>query len=260
MLRGSHRLAEAADRAYDAARASVARFLNAPSADEMVFTSGATAALNLVAHAFGATLRPGDRVLVSQAEHHSNFVPWQMLRERAGIVLDLLPVMASGELDLAALPRLLTPRTRLVAVTQCSNVTGAWTDVAAVVAAARAVGAHVLLDGAQAVQHGPQDVQALGVDFYAFSGHKAFAPNGIGVLWGRGGKGGGGGVLVQVIGGQARAVDRGVAGGGQCQGVGAGETAALPENSVRQPQAVRQQQAVGLGDGEFAEDHAAAPR
>ncbi|MBK8761978.1 MAG: aminotransferase class V-fold PLP-dependent enzyme [Sulfuritalea sp.] len=153
VLRGSHRLAEAADRAYDAARASVARFLNAPSADEIVFTSGATAALNLVAHAFGATLRPGDRVLVSQAEHHSNFVPWQMLRERAGIVLDLLPVMASGELDLAALPRLLTPRTRLVAVTQCSNVTGAWTDVAAVVAAARAVGAHVLLDGAQAVQH-----------------------------------------------------------------------------------------------------------
>jgi molybdenum cofactor cytidylyltransferase len=135
------------------------------SADEIVFTSGATAALNLVAHAFGATLRPGDRVLVSQAEHHSNFVPWQMLRDRAGIALDLLPVTASGELDLAALPRLLTPRTRLVAVTQCSNVTGAWTDVAAVVAAARAVGARVLLDGAQAVQHGPQDVQALGVDF-----------------------------------------------------------------------------------------------
>ena len=186
VLRGSHRLAEAADRAYDAARASVARFLNAPSADEIVFTSGATAALNLVAHAFGATLRPGDRVLVSQAEHHGNFVPWQMLRDRAGIALDLLPVRASGELDLAALPRLLTPRTRLVAVTQCSNVTGAWTDVAAVVAAARAVGAHVLLDGAQAVQHGPQDVQALGIDFYAFSGHKAFASNGIGVLWGRG--------------------------------------------------------------------------
>ena len=186
VLRGSHRLAEAADRAYDAARASVARFLNAASADEIVFTSGATAALNLVAHAFGATLRQGDRVLVSQAEHHGNFVPWQMLRDRAGIALDLLPVRASGELDLAALPRLLTPRTRLVAVTQCSNVTGAWTDVAAVVAAARAVGAHVLLDGAQAVQHGPQDVQALGIDFYAFSGHKAFAPNGIGVLWGRG--------------------------------------------------------------------------
>jgi cysteine desulfurase/selenocysteine lyase len=110
-----------------------------------------------------------------------------MLRDRAGVELDLLPVTASGELDLAALPHMLSPRTRLVAVTQCSNVTGAWTDVAAVVAAARSVGAKVLLDGAQAVQHGPQDVQALGVDFYAFSGHKAFAPNGIGVLWGRAG-------------------------------------------------------------------------
>ena len=186
VLRGSHRLAEAADQAYDAARASVARFLNAPSADEVVIGSGATAALNLVAHAYGATLRPGDRVLLSQAEHHSNFVPWQMLRERAGIVLDLLPVTASGELDLAALPRLLSPRTRLIAVTQCSNVSGAWTDVAAVVEAAQKVGARVLLDGAQGVQHGPQDVQALGVDFYAFSGHKAFGPNGIGVLWGRG--------------------------------------------------------------------------
>jgi cysteine desulfurase/selenocysteine lyase len=187
VLRGSHRLAEAADQAFDSARRSVARFLNANSAEEVIFTSGATAALNLVAQAFGATLRSGDRVLISQAEHHSNFVPWQMLRDRAGVELDLLPVTASGELDLAALPHMLSPRTRLVAVTQCSNVTGAWTDVAAVVAAARSVGAKVLLDGAQAVQHGPQDVQALGVDFYAFSGHKAFAPNGIGVLWGRAG-------------------------------------------------------------------------
>jgi cysteine desulfurase/selenocysteine lyase len=187
VLRGSHRLAEAADQAFDSARRSVARFLNARSADEVIFTSGATAALNLVAQAFGATLQPGDRVLISLAEHHSNFVPWQMLRDRAGIALDILPVGVNGELDLAALPQLVTDRTRLIAVTQCSNVTGAWTDVAAIVAAARAVDARVLLDGAQAVQHGPQDVQALGVDFYAFSGHKAFAPNGIGVLWGRAG-------------------------------------------------------------------------
>jgi cysteine desulfurase/selenocysteine lyase len=110
-----------------------------------------------------------------------------MLRDRAGIALDILPAGVNGELDLATLPQLVTDRTRLIAVTQCSNVTGAWTDVAAIVAAARAVDARVLLDGAQAVQHGPQDVQALGVDFYAFSGHKAFAPNGIGVLWGRAG-------------------------------------------------------------------------
>jgi cysteine desulfurase/selenocysteine lyase len=185
VLRGSHRLAEAADQAFDSARRSVARFLNANSAEEVIFTSGATAALNLVAQAFGATLRSGDRVLISQAEHHSNFVPWQMLRDRAGVELDLLPVTASGELDLAALPHMLSPRTRLVAVTQCSNVTGAWTDVAAIVAAAGSVGAKVLLDGAQAVQHGPQDVQVLGVDFYAFSGHKCFGPGGVGVLWGK---------------------------------------------------------------------------
>ncbi len=185
VMRGTYRLAEAADLAYEQARQSAARFLNAGSTDEIVFTSGATAALNLVAHAFGATLQPGDRVLVSLAEHHSNFVPWQMLRDRCGIELAFIPVTASGELDLALLPQLITERTRLVAVTQCSNVTGAWTDVAAIVAAARKVGARVLLDGAQGAQHGPQDVAALGVDFYAFSGHKCFAPGGVGVLWGR---------------------------------------------------------------------------
>ncbi|MDP2135152.1 MAG: aminotransferase class V-fold PLP-dependent enzyme [Sulfuritalea sp.] len=185
VARGTYRLAEAADRAYEQARQTAARFLNAGAADEIVFTSGATAALNLVAYAFGSTLRRGDRVLLSEAEHHSNFVPWQMLRERAGIELDLIPVTAGGELDLVALPQRVTAKTRLVAVTQCSNVTGAWTDVAAVVAAARSVGARVLLDGAQAVQHGPQDVRALGIDFYAFSGHKCFGPGGVGVLWGR---------------------------------------------------------------------------
>jgi cysteine desulfurase/selenocysteine lyase len=183
--RGTHRLAEAADRAYEQARSSAARFLNAATPDEIVFTSGATASLNLVAHAFGSTLRAGDRVVISVAEHHSNFVPWQQLRERTGIELALIPVKPSGELDLAALPELIDGKCRLVAVTQCSNVTGAWTDVAAIVAAARKVGARVLLDGAQAVQHGPQDVRALGVDFYAFSGHKCFGPGGVGVLWGR---------------------------------------------------------------------------
>ncbi len=185
--RGTYRLAEAADRAYEQARRMAARFLNATAADEIVFTSGATASLNLVAHAFGDTLRAGDRVLVSVAEHHSNLVPWQMLRDRIGIELALIPVDASGRLDLANLPELIGGgRCRLVAVTQCSNVTGAWTDVAAIVGAARKVGARVLLDGAQAVQHGPQDVRALGVDFYAFSGHKCFGPGGVGVLWGRG--------------------------------------------------------------------------
>lgn len=185
VMRGTYALAEAADRAFDAARHSVARFLNAGSAEEIVFTSGATAALNLVAQAFGNTLQAGDRVLISVAEHHSNFVPWQMLRERTGIELALIPVGADGVFDLTQLAELMGSRCRLVAVTQCSNVTGAWTDVAAIVAAARQAGARVLLDGAQAVQHGPQDVRALGVDFYAFSGHKCFGPGGIGVLWGR---------------------------------------------------------------------------
>ena len=184
--RGTYRLAEAADRAYEQARQTAARFVNAAAADEIVFTSGATASLNLVAHAFGDTLQPGDRVLISVAEHHSNFVPWQMLRDRSGVELGLIPVTASGQFDLARLPELLGDNCRLVAVTQCSNVTGAWTDVATLVAAARGAGAKVLLDGAQAVQHGPQDVRALGIDFYAFSGHKCFGPGGVGVLWGRG--------------------------------------------------------------------------
>ncbi|MBK7764847.1 MAG: cysteine desulfurase [Sulfuritalea sp.] len=186
VLRGTYRLAEAADLAYEQARAIAARFLNAGAADEIVFTSGATASLNLVAHAFGNTLKAGDRVLISVAEHHSNFVPWQMLRERTGIELALIPLGGDGQLDLAGLPELLDRNCRLVAVTHCSNVTGAMTDVATLVAAARRVGARVLLDGAQAVQHGPQDVRGMDIDFYAFSGHKCFGPGGVGVLWSRG--------------------------------------------------------------------------
>lgn len=185
VMRGTYRLAEAATEAYEQARAQAARFLNAAAPGEIVFTSGTTAALNLVAGAFGATLRAGDEVVVSLAEHHSNFVPWQMLRQRSGIVLKFLPLAADGRIDTGALATVVTPRCRLIAVTHCSNVTGALTDVAAVVAAARAVDARVLLDGAQRVQHGPVDVQALGVDFYAFSGHKCYGPGGIGVLWGR---------------------------------------------------------------------------
>ncbi len=184
VLRGNYRLAESATAAYESARQQAARFLNAGSPDEIVFTCGATAALNLVAWSFGERLRPGDEVLISQAEHHSNLVPWQRLRERAGIVLKALPLTADGRIDTGELPHLVGSRCRLIALTHCSNVTGAITDVPTVVAVARRVGARVLLDGAQQVQHGPVDVQSLGVDFYAFSGHKCFGPTGVGVLWG----------------------------------------------------------------------------
>ncbi len=182
--RSVHRLAEAATRAYEGARQTMAQYVGA-AAEEIVFTSGTTAAINLVAHCFGARLQAGDEVLVSVLEHHSNIVPWQMLRDRSGIVLKALPATEDGCIDLDRLDDLVTPRTRLIALTHAANVTGAVTDVARVVEAAQSVGAEVLLDGAQMVPHGPLDVTALGVGFYCFSGHKMFGPNGIGVLRGR---------------------------------------------------------------------------
>jgi len=182
--RGVYRLAERATEAYEAARRSVADYLGV-DAGEVVFTSGATAAFNLVARAFGDTLVDGDEVVISEAEHHSNIVPWQMLRDRRGVILKVLPVTDDGCLDIAALDDTVTSRCRLIALTHVSNVTGAVTDVAAIVGVARTVGARVLLDGAQWTPHGPLDLPALGVDFYGFSGHKMFAPTGVGVLWAR---------------------------------------------------------------------------
>jgi cysteine desulfurase/selenocysteine lyase len=182
---GVHRLARAATAAYEEARSRVARFLHANCAEEILFTYGATSSINLVAFSFGALLVPGDEILLSVLEHHSNLVPWQKLAERRGVVLRFLPMTGDGRLDLDRLDSELTDRCRLVALTHCSNVTGAVTDVARVVAAARVVGAKVMLDGAQRAPHGPVDVGRLGVDFYAFSGHKAYGPTGIGILWGR---------------------------------------------------------------------------
>jgi cysteine desulfurase/selenocysteine lyase len=182
---GVHRRARAATAAYDEARSRVARFLHAYSAGEILFTYGATSSINLAAFSFGALLESGDEILLSVLEHHSNLVPWQKLAERRGVVLRFLPMTADGRLDLDWLESELTDRCRLVALTHCSNVTGAMTDVARVVAAARGVGAKVMLDGAQRAPHGPVDVRRLGVDFYAFSGHKTYGPTGIGVLWGR---------------------------------------------------------------------------
>ena len=183
--RGVHYLAEQATEAYEGARAKVARYLNAASPHEVVFTSGTTGALNILAHSIGATLEPGDEIVLSVLEHHSNLVPWQMLRDRAGVVLKFLPTTADGHVDVGALDEVLTERCRLIAVTHVSNVTGALTDVAEVVRAAARVGARVALDGAQRAAHGPVDVRSLGIDFYAFSSHKMFGPTGVGVLWGR---------------------------------------------------------------------------
>jgi cysteine desulfurase / selenocysteine lyase len=182
VLRGVHRLAERATEAYENARIEVAKFLGVQPM-EIVFTGGCTAAINLVAYSYGQLLKRGDRILLSELEHHSNIVPWQLLRQRSGIELDMLPVTIDGRIDLEALPRLLTNRTKLISLAHVSNVTGALVDVRAVVEAAKAVGAKVMLDGAQRAPHGPLNLPALGIDFYAFAGHKAYGPNGVGVLW-----------------------------------------------------------------------------
>ncbi|MBN9090519.1 MAG: SufS family cysteine desulfurase [Reyranella sp.] len=184
VLRGVHRLAERATELYENARADVARFLGVEPM-EIVFTGGCTAAINLVAYSYGPLLKRGDRVLISELEHHSNIVPWQLLRQRSGIELDMLPVTTDGQIDLGALSKMLTSETRLISLAHVSNVTGALLDVRKVVEAAKAVGAKVMLDGAQRAPHGPLDLKALGVDFYVFAGHKAYGPNGIGVLWAR---------------------------------------------------------------------------
>src|SRR5882757_999807 len=182
VLRGVHRLAERATESYETARADVAAFLGV-NPMEIVFTGGCTAAINLVAYSYGQLLKPGDRILLSELEHHSNIVPWQLLRQRSGIEIDMIPVTLDGRIDLSLLPKLLTPRTRLISLAHISNVTGALVDVNAVVAAAKTVGAKVMLDGAQRAPHGPLDLPALGIDFYVFAGHKAYGPNGVGVLW-----------------------------------------------------------------------------
>ena len=183
--RGLHTLANETTDAYEAARASVARFLNAPSPDNIVFTKGATEAINLVAASFGGALAAGDEIVTSGAEHHANLIPWHMLRERRGVVVRHAPVLDDGAVDIEALKSLIGPRTRLVALGHMSNVTGWIAPAREVADAAHAVGARVLLDGCQAVVHTPVDVQALDADFYAFSGHKLYGPTGIGALYGK---------------------------------------------------------------------------
>ncbi len=185
--RGVYPLSEAATEDYEAARSTVARFLKAQP-HEIVFTRSATEAINLVANSYAATfLQPGDEILVSLLEHHANFVPWQALAQRLGFVLRVAPITESGELDLDGFQRLLSPRTKLVCVTAAANTLGTITPVERLVALAHAAGAKILIDAAQAAPHGLADVQRWGCDFLAFTGHKLYGPDGIGVLFGKAG-------------------------------------------------------------------------
>lgn len=183
--RSIHTLGEEATELLESARDRVRAFIGASSREEIIFTRGTTEAINLVAQAVGRTLSPGDEVVVTEMEHHSNLIPWQLLCRDRGTALRSVPVKDDGFLDMEALGRTLTSRTRLVAVTHVSNVLGTINPVAEIASASRAAGALVLVDGAQAVPHIPVDMEAVGADFYAFSGHKMLGPTGIGVLYGR---------------------------------------------------------------------------
>jgi cysteine desulfurase/selenocysteine lyase len=170
---------------FEAARRRVASFLNAGSADEIIFVRGATEGINLVAHSWGNQLRPGDRILLSTLEHHSNIVPWQLLRDRTGVEIDVAPLTGDGRIDLDAVEAMLTPAHKLVALAHVSNVLGSVLDARRAADLAHAVGAKLLLDGCQAVPRLAVDLAALDCDFYVFSGHKLYGPTGIGVLWAR---------------------------------------------------------------------------
>ena len=172
--------------AYEAARTRIAAFIGAASADEIVYVRGATEAINLVAQTWGQSLKTGDRILLSQLEHHANIVPWQLLADRTGAVIDVAPLTEDGRIDLDAVEAMLTPAHRLVALSHVSNVLGSILDARRAADLAHAVGAKILIDGCQAVARLAVDVQALDCDFYVFSGHKLYGPTGIGVLWARG--------------------------------------------------------------------------
>ena len=184
--RGVHLLSQEATEAYEQARAKIAAFINAPGDRECVFTRGTTESINLVAHSFlRPRLQAGDEILISWMEHHSNIVPWQLLCEETGAVLKVVPMNQRGELEMDALREMLTERVKMLAIVQVSNALGTVNPVAEICALAKQRGVPVLVDGAQAVPHQAVDVQALGCDFYCFSGHKMYGPTGIGVLWGR---------------------------------------------------------------------------
>lgn len=181
--RGLHTLANETTEAFELARQTVQRFINAPTPDSIIFTKGGTQAINIAAS--GLDVKPGDEIVLSVMEHHSNIVPWHFLRERKGAVLKWLDIDDDGGIDLEALDALIGPRTKIVAITHMSNVLGAKTPAAEIAKVAHAKGAKVLFDGCQATVHGSVDVQAIDADFYAFTGHKLYGPTGIGVLYGK---------------------------------------------------------------------------
>lgn len=183
--RGAHRLADEATTRFEGARDTVANFLNAATRNEVIWTSGTTEAINIVANGIAQRLQPGDEVLVTEMEHHANLVTWQQACKRSGATLKVAPISDDGELIIAKFNDLISEHTRFVALPQVSNALGTVNPIEALIATAKCVGALVLIDGAQGIAHGAVDVQALGCDFYAFSGHKLFAPTGTGVLWGR---------------------------------------------------------------------------
>ncbi|WP_277602442.1 aminotransferase class V-fold PLP-dependent enzyme [Parahaliea mediterranea] len=184
--RGAHALSDRATAAFEQARETVARFINSPAAHQLIWVRGTTEAVNLVAHSWGReNLGPGDRVLVPYLEHHANIVPWQLVCGATGAEVVPVPITEAGDIDLAAFETLLDERVKMVAVNHVSNALGTVNPVAEIIDKAHAVGARVLLDGAQAIAHFPVDVAALDCDFYAFSGHKLFGPTGIGGLWGK---------------------------------------------------------------------------
>ena len=182
--RGLHTLSNEATEAFEAAREIVARYLNAPHSDTIVWTKGGTEAINLVANGIGLSIQPGDEIIVSEMEHHSNIVPWHFLRERHGAVLKWIPVLDDGSLDMAAYAEMLGPKTKIVSVTHMSNVLGTINPVAEITRLAHAAGARVLIDGCQGAVHASPDVQAIGCDWYVLTGHKLFGPTGIGALYG----------------------------------------------------------------------------